>query len=412
MLDNRAISAGVLITEGSPMTGEESFKQELAADGTPSGVEEEAYAPYPFDSEKISISQKRISLSNLVRRLARGLIKAAEVQRGDNLWDIGKQSRLIESLMLRIPLPLFYAAADKDDNLVIVDGLQRASTIKRYVLEQKFKLESLEFLRELSGKKFDALPDRMKIRIEETELDFVIINPDSPQEVQRNIFKRLNTGGLPLNEQEIRHALYHGPCTTLLKELADTPEFKEATAKSVNDTRMAAQELVLRYIAFSTRGVGEYLKNDEMDSYLCDTMQAINSALTKRPGRSGEKLADVNISEKRVEELRGKFLAAMRRASKLFDNYAFRISTPLSEWRTPINKSLFEVWSVLLSEMDEYDFQKLLSKRDELFDDLKSELEERNSNLRRFIGQDSLKVSGVKGRHTIIGDIVKKLVER
>jgi hypothetical protein len=88
----------------------------------------------------------------------------------------------------------------------------------------------------------------MKIRIEETELIFVVINPDSPDEIQRNVFKRLNTGGMPLIEQEIRHALYCGPATDLLKKLVDSKEFVSATDNSVKDSRMAGQELVLRYL--------------------------------------------------------------------------------------------------------------------------------------------------------------------
>jgi hypothetical protein len=251
-------------------------REELAADGTPSGVQnDEVNAPYPFDVEKISISNKKISLSNVIRRLERGLIHAAKLQRGDNLWDIGRKSRLIESLMLKIPLPLFYAAATKDDELFIVDGLQRISAIQGFVLGNGFKLQSLEFLRDCEGSTFEKLPERMKIRIEESELDFVIIDPDSPPAVQRNIFKRLNTGGLPLTEQEIRHALYYGPVTALLKELVETIEFQKAVDHRVNDSRMAAQELVLRFLSFSIMGIDEYHKDEEMDSFLSDTMQII-----------------------------------------------------------------------------------------------------------------------------------------
>jgi uncharacterized protein with ParB-like and HNH nuclease domain len=322
---------------------DEYIKEELDADGNPSGVEEEKYVPYPFDAERISITTKKIALSNIVRRIERDLIHAADIQRRGNLWDRGRQSRLIESLMLKIPLPLFYASADKNDELVIVDGLQRISAIKNYIIAQSLGLEELEFLRELSGKKYAELPERMRIRIEETELDFVIINPDSPPEVQRNIFKRLNTGGLPLTEQEIRHALYYGPATELLKRLVDTEEFQLATDKSVKDSRMAAQELVLRFFAFSLNRVEDYKEKDDMDSFLSKTMQMINNGNGK------------------VRSVSEKFLVAMKRAKELFDRFAFRISTPSSgkAIRAPINKSLFEVWSVTLANMGIDDFNKL-----------------------------------------------------
>jgi hypothetical protein len=98
---------------------DKTIRQELAADGSYSGVEEESYDPYPFDSGKISIFPKNISLSNVINRWQRGMILAADLQRRSDLWDIGKKSRLIESLMLKIPLPLFYAAENRDDQLFI-----------------------------------------------------------------------------------------------------------------------------------------------------------------------------------------------------------------------------------------------------------------------------------------------------
>jgi hypothetical protein len=370
-------------------------KEELAADGTPSGVEREISSPYPFDAEKISITTKKIALSNIVRRLDRKLIHAADIQRRESLWDRGRQSRLIESLMLKIPLPLFYASADKNDELVIVDGLQRISSIRNYMILKNFGLEELEFLRELSGKKYDELPDRMKIRIEETELDFVIINPESPPEVQRNIFKRLNTGGLPLTEQEIRHALYYGHSTDLLRELVETDEFKLATDNSVKDSRMAAQELVLRFFAFSLNRIEDYRKDDEMDAFLSNTMQMINN------------------EEKKIDEIREKFFVAMKRATALFDRFAFRISTPSSgrATRTPINKSLYDVWSVTLSNISEDDFNKLMETREKLWSRLDEEFTQKGSPSRRYIAEDSVKVVGVRGRYEIIRSIIRDTIQ-
>jgi uncharacterized protein with ParB-like and HNH nuclease domain len=286
-------------------------------------------------------------------------------------------------------------SADKNDELVVVDGLQRISTMKNYIVDQNFRLEGLEFLQELNGKKYAELPDRMKIRIDETELDFVIINPDSPPEVQRNIFKRLNTGGLPLTEQEIRHALYYGPATKLLKQLADTEEFQLATDKSVKDSRMAAQELVLRFFAFSLNRIEDYRKDDEMDSFLSNTMQMMN--------KGNEKVR--SVSEK--------FLVAMKRAAELFNRYAFRISTPSSgkTVRPPINKSLFEVWSVILANMDADDFDKLKESREKLWRRLDTEFAQKGTGLRRYIAEDSVKVSGVKKRYESINAIVKDAIQ-
>ena len=387
-----------------------NIKSELAADGSDSGVEAEEHSPYPFDVKKISIVRRQISLSNLVRRVQRGSIRAANIQRDDNLWDQGQKSRLIESLMLKIPLPLFYAATDEDDILTIVDGLQRISSIRQYVLENKFRLKELEYLDQLEGKDYSSLPDDMKIRIEETELDFVIINPDSPPEIQRNIFKRLNTGGLPLTDQEIRHALFYGPSTNLLKDLANTEEFLDATDHKINDSRMAAQELVARYLAFSILGVSEYTKNEDMDSFISDTMMAINQLSIGIEYNDVKLTNNRKINNSNIIELKNNFIMAMKRARKLFGDCAFRISTPLKQTRTPINKSLFDVWSVLLSKISESQFKILYRKRDALYKRLDWEFADKASMLRKNISQESTKVSSVKARHEIFGNIVKDIV--
>jgi len=400
--------------ESNAMNDAKETHEELAADGRPSGVEAEQYSPYPFDVKKISIARRQISLSNILRRLQRKSIMAADIQRGDNLWDEGKKSRLIESLMLKIPLPLFYAACDNDDVLTVVDGLQRISSIRQYVMEGKFRLEGLEYLNDLNGNFYGSLPDDMKIRIEETELDFVIINPDSPPEIHRNIFKRLNTGGMPLTDQEIRHALFFGPSTNMLKELANAKEFIEATDDRVDDSRMAAQELVLRYWAFSMFGVSEYRKNEDMDSFLSDTMQAMNNLINDAGSDLSRLIKDRTISNGNIGELKDNFILAMKRSHKLFGECAFRITTPTrkskSDTRTPINKSLFDVWSILLSKMPESQFKKLYSKRKSLFRLLDEELDNSASVLRRSIGQDSTKIGGVKWRHDKIGKIVEEIV--
>jgi hypothetical protein len=389
-------------------------KQELAAGGQFSGVEQEVYVPYPFDSDKIAISSKIYPLLTIVRRLERGMIVAAEMQRGEDLWDIGRKSRLIESILLKIPLPLFYAAENKESILSIVDGLQRINAIHAYVSQNSFGLKELEFLKDLEGKRFKDLSENLRIRIEETELQFVVIQPDSPPEIQRNIFKRLNTGGLPLSDQEIRHALYYGPVADLLKEFALTPDFIQATTESVNDSRMAARELILRFISFLIIGVEGYNKDDEMDGFLCDAMQIVNALYSKNPPKNGDAFNKRIILCDDLTTIKSKFSLAMSRASQLFEKFAFRMSirskheegTP----RKPINKALFEAWSVILSNIRENEFGKLLEDRNKLDDEL-GKIYDISDPFRRYCGSDSLKVSGVKGRHETIKKIVRQLLE-
>jgi hypothetical protein len=117
------------------------------------------------------------------------------------------------------------------------------------------------------------------------------------------------------------------------------------------------------------------------------------------------------IQDKNIEEILRKFTLAMERAVKLFDDYAFRISTPTKiKNKTPINKSLFDVWSILLSKMQEQQFDILLNNREMLFQKLDKIFDDKGSSLRRNIGTDSIKISGVKGRYETIGNIINELI--
>ncbi len=385
--------------------------QELAADGKVAGIELEEYIPLSFDAKKISITDKRVPLQTLARRLGQGTISAPPIQRGDGLWDDPRQSRFIESLMLRIPVPLFYVSEEEDVHWKVVDGLQRVTAINRYVLRQEFSLSDLEFLRELEGCRFDDLPQKFQNRIYKAKFQFAIINPSTPQNVQRNIFKRLNTGGLPLTAQEIRHALYYGPSADLLAYLVKSKEFKTATAGSVNDSRMAGRELIIRFFAFLIRGIDSYPKNEDMDDFLSGSMQIINLMpdlpLKDLTTALNTDIRNMEIRYRTHDQIRDLFFLAMKRAYELFGDYAFRKSVPNQKRRrSPINKSLFEAWSVLLSEMKETKYQALKENKERFHFLLETATYHAfNDDLARYISRDSHKFQGVIKRYRILKNI-------
>jgi hypothetical protein len=385
--------------------------QELGADGSKTGIELEKNVPFPFNPEEISITDKPIPLQTMIRRLKQRTIKAPRIQRGSGLWKIGQQSRFIESLMLKIPVPLFYMAEEENGDWKVVDGLQRVTVIKEYVWHKKFALSDLEFLGKFEGKKFDKLPQKFQNRILETTFQFAIINPSTPQNVQRNIFKRLNTGGLPLTAQEIRHALYNGPSSDLLEELVKSEDFKTATkgTKELDDSRMAGRELILRFFAFLIISeVESYPKNGDMDDFLSGTMQIIN----RMPDLPPIELAKIfnkgiSITYCNHNQLRELFHTAMERAEKLFDDRAFRKAGPTRR-KTPINKSLFETWSVLLSEMEEEKFKSLEKKKERLYELLESVTYHSASKeeLSGYISRDSHTLKSVRRRYRILKNII------
>jgi len=362
---------------------EELYKEDLTESGEKAGViaEDDDSVKDPFNPEDIRISKKTISMDQVVRRLsAKTLCLAPEFQRSE-VWTPTKKSQLIESLMLNIPIPLFYVAADSNGVWDVVDGLQRLSAIKEFLVDKTLCLTDLEFLGEkYYGKKIDDndFSPILFNRIYETEFSFVIIEPGTPDSVKYNIFKRINTGGVSLSAQEIRHALFQGKGTRLLSELAQNEVFLEATDGSINDSRMAAREVILRCLSFILLGNEGYLGNDNMDSFLRKGIQVLNF-LDDRDMLIEKKVFKDNIVPqirvKTYEELKRLFLTSMKRNFELFGRESFRISKTGMK-RSPINKALFDSWGTILAFLSETDYKILLDKREVLLSKYDNKKEE------------------------------------
>ncbi len=392
-----------------------------------SGIEDEVEDTFsdPFDPEEISIDTKKFSMDSCLRRLTQGTIKLNPDFQRQEVWTIEKKSQLIESLMLKIPIPMFYVSSDEKSHLTVVDGLQRLSTIRDFILGKKyietkeekykgigFQLQSLEFWKEYEGKNFKSLPTNIINRILETEFTFTIINPGTPEEVRRNIFKRLNTGGMPLSSQEIRNALYIGKSTVLLNKLSMLEIYKKATDYSIKSLRMEDKELILRFISFLVRKYDFYNRTVNVDTWLSDTMIILNSLPEldsrelKKLVNSKNKTVDMNsINQVSLDFVEESFIKAMRRASKLFGKHAFRKSYP-GVRRTPINKSLFETWGVLLSEMSEINFNKLYTNKDIFMREYTRLIN--NYDFVLTISRDSMKAPSVKSRFEKIIELINK----
>jgi len=351
------------------------YKEELTATGDKAGVikEDEEELKDPFNPDDIRISKKVISMDQVVRRLnAKTLCLAPEFQRAE-VWTPTKKSQLIESLMLNIPIPIFYVSANSNGVWDVVDGLQRLSTIKEFLIDKTLSLTNLEFLGDkYNHKKIDD-EDFSPIfynRIYETEFSFIIIEPGTPETVKYNIFKRINTGGMSLSAQEIRHALFQGKGTRLLSEFAKKNEFQIAIDYSVNDTRMAAREIILRCLSFMLLGNEGYSNNDNMDNFLRKGLQVLNfldnqnELLVKKVFKNNE-IPKIRINS--YNELEELFVLSMKRNYELFGREAFRISK-IGMKRSPINKALFDSWGTILAFMPDDKYEKLRQNRNKLLE--------------------------------------------
>lgn len=405
---------------------DEKLKQELSADGHFAGVEsdqEEMDPQEPFDPEQISIDPKVVAMDTLIRRLLQGSMRLAPPFQRKEIWDLERKSQLIESLMLKIPIPMFYVAADEKGNWDVVDGLQRLTTIRDFILGDEFitrqnkdrgkgfALKHLEFWGDkYEGLIFKDLPELIRNRILETEFRFTVINPGTPEEVKRNIFKRINTGGMPLTSQEIRHALYQGTSTILLAELVEDVAFKQATDESVNDSRMAGRELVLRFLAFSIREYKDYPRTPDMDAFLSDTMRIIN-IMPELPNRELRRIfKNSDIPQLRftdISELKQRFYKGMKRAYRLFGKHTFRKSYG-SYRRSPINKTLFEVWGNLLADLDRDSVESLISNKKAFEKEYHNLLND--ADFIDNISRNSWKYSGVNSRYKTLKSIIDEFI--
>jgi hypothetical protein len=299
----------------------------------------------PFDPNQVDIRTRTMSLDLILKRLKSDAIDMnTSFQRKSNLWNATKQSRLIESILVKFPLPAFYFDGSNDENWLVVDGLQRLSSLDNFVNKESFPLQNLEFLNQFNGFRFSELPGYLQRRIEEFEITAYVIAAGTPKVLKFNVFKRINTGGLTLTSQEIRNALYQGRATEFIKRLSELRSFKMATTYTIQEDRLLDQEFVNRFLAFYLFDLKDY--NSDLDGFLNKALNELNE--------------NMNID---LEVIENKFDRAMKTAFRIFENDSFRKRFHKADKRKPINKALFEVWSVLLSKLNDSEIKVLLNRK-------------------------------------------------
>lgn len=313
----------------------------------PNEEEIELVMQEPFNPSEISIISKPDTLRNIIERLKYNEIDMnTDFQRHAELWDNHKMSKLIESILIRFPLPAFYFDASDEDKWLIVDGLQRLSAIKKFVLDEKLSLYGLEYLKDFTGKKYDHLPRTYKRRIDECPVTLFLIQPGTPEAVKYSIFRRINTGGLVLNDQEIRNAMAKPKIREYLEGLAKDIFLVKAIGDQ--SRRMVDQEMVLRYLAFRFMDFEQSKKN--IASFLDEMIDVLHAASTSELNVYGDS-----------------FRLAIRRCWEIFEDRAFEKSTDGSHTkRRRKNSTLFEVWMNALGRVSDIELEKLKKFKDTL----------------------------------------------
>lgn len=300
---------------------------------------------HPFDPSLIRVESRVTTIDNIIKRLRHKEINLdPSFQRSSNVWKAPARSRLIESLLVRIPIPSFYFDAANENKWIVIDGLQRLTTFKQFVIDESLRLSELEYLTELNYFTFSELPRMFQRRIEETLITVVLIEKGTPENVMYNIFKRINTGGESLKPQEIRHALYQGDITILLKEISSSKEFKGIIKR--DNSRMEASELILLVLSVHYFGYEKSVLFS-YDDLLRNAMKQLNEK-------------DISY----LQSLKEKYMKALILASELFGKKLFSKQTSRSSRRNPFNKNIYETIMTIFMNLSDNEQRLLLVKKE------------------------------------------------
>lgn len=285
-------------------------------------------------------------INSLYQKWKKGkLILQPEFQRYF-VWDKKKASRLIESVLLNVPLPVIYLTEDQNSKEFVIDGQQRLTSFFSFIDgvfppdNTPFKLTGMSVFKELNGKKYIEIGEEFQDKIQYYEVRTITIKKESEPELKFEIFERLNSGSVPLNDMEIRNCVYRGEYIKLLQELATDPDFRFIMNLDKPHPRMKDLELVLRFASFYH---ATYLKYQyPMKSFFNRDMEKYK-----------------NISTEEQIELRKAFKNSVSILKSLFGKNAFKRyhcgteNNPNGIWEVrQFNASLYDVWMNIFSDKD------------------------------------------------------------
>jgi Protein of unknown function DUF262 len=252
---------------------------------------------FPPAERKVVTQSYDLSVQTLLEQWENKDLLLPETQR-EYVWDNPRGSRLIESLLLNIPIPVLYFAETEQGTWEIFDGQQRISSVVKFI-KNEYRLSSLTVLAELNGKRFHQLPQREQRFLTTRMMRAVVIGADSHPTMKFEIFERLNTGAIILNAQELRNSLFRGRFNAMLRELAKDEVFRECIGTSGPRKRMVDEELALRFFALDA-GLASY--RPPLKKFLNDYMRGVQDA---RPAKLNGLRAEFSLTVTRIRDVWG-----------------------------------------------------------------------------------------------------------
>ncbi|MBW2003414.1 MAG: DUF262 domain-containing protein [Deltaproteobacteria bacterium] len=270
-------------------------------------LEEEGFFDIPVADRKIITSISEPEIKSLCEKIDKGkLVARADFQR-NYIWDTKPKlkSRLIESVLLRVPIPVIYTAEQDDGKELVVDGQQRLLTFYNFTKKDGFRLKGLRVLKELNGKNYSELGENLQDAIGDYPIRIIKILKESHKDIKFDIFERLNRGSVKLNEQELRNCIYRGSFNDLLKTLVKNKDFQRIQGLKDTHHRMIDAERILRFFAFCDLTERKY--KGPLTSFLNNYMESHRE-----------------ISEKQKEDKTATFKKSVELCQTVFGDLAFR----------------------------------------------------------------------------------------
>lgn len=325
------------------MTDQEREPDDIEFEDVPDDAVQEG-EEIPKEVRKLRTQAYDKAVSDLVDMIHDGdLVLDPDYQR-NYIWDNKRASLLVESVLLNVPIPVIYVAEDEDGKWVVVDGLQRLNSLRRY-FDNEFKLRNLDILEELNGIQFSILNPKAKRLLKNGILRVIVIKAESHPEIKYDIFQRLNRGAVSLNEQELRNCMYRGTLCNLLKELREYPPFLQAIGLPSAHKRYNDSELILRFLALQD---GYSCADGKVERYPNKMKTFLNRFMEKHR----------NPSEEEVQRLSTMFTDTVDKVVAVIPPPSFRRVKPEDGTiDTRLNRALMDAIMVAFSN-HEADFLK------------------------------------------------------
>jgi uncharacterized protein with ParB-like and HNH nuclease domain len=311
-------------------------------------------APVVYDIASYGVDY---DVEGLVKRLNRGDIIIPPFQR-DYVWNMSEASRLVESMLLGLPIPGIFLAKDSETNkLLVIDGQQRLKSLQFFYSgefnpkpekksSRKFKLKKVQD--RFEGLMYNDLDSNDRRNLDDSIIHATIIKQESPSEDNTSIyhvFERLNTGGRKLTAQEIRVAIYMGTLNQLIVELNEYDNWRELFGPK--HARLKDQELILRFFSF-------YISKDKYEKPIKEFLNKFNQKYR-------------NINEDTVQEWR---LAFKRTIDFIYDNGGRPVFRPDRKFNTNVYESvMYVVAEKLREDPDSLQEISLIERLEPLFAD-------------------------------------------